>query len=128
MSGPAVPWRGAPVAAVDCGTNSTRLLVAGSDGASLERLMRITRLGKGVDRTGRLDGEAIRRTVAVLREYREVMNRLGVTETQATATSAVRDATNATEFPRASGRSTGIGAEGPFRAGGRATFLPWGDG
>ena len=42
----------APVAAIDCGTNSTRLLVVGPEGETLERLMRITRLGQGVDRTG----------------------------------------------------------------------------
>ena len=50
----------------------------GRSHAPLERLMRITRLGQGVDRTGRLDPAAIERTVAVLREYREVMDRFGV--------------------------------------------------
>ena len=75
----------ARVASIDIGTNSTRLLVAeaGADGGPLvtvDRLMRITRLGQGVDRVGALVPEAIERTVAVLREYREVMDRLGVPE------------------------------------------------
>lgn len=83
------------VAAVDCGTNSTRLLVS-EDGKQpgLERLMRITRLGQGVDATRRLDPDAIDRTVRVLREYREVMDRHGVERVRATATSAARDAEN----------------------------------
>jgi exopolyphosphatase / guanosine-5'-triphosphate,3'-diphosphate pyrophosphatase len=85
------------VAAVDCGTNSTRLLV--SDGRqSFERLMRITRLGQGVDEHGRLAPEAIERTVTVLREYREVIDRLGATSVRATATSAARDAANREDF------------------------------
>jgi exopolyphosphatase/guanosine-5'-triphosphate,3'-diphosphate pyrophosphatase len=85
------------VAAVDCGTNSTRVLV--SDGTRpLERLMRITRLGAGVDRTGRLAPDAIERTVDVLRDYREVMDELGVTSVRATATSAARDAENREDF------------------------------
>ena len=83
--------------AVDCGTHSTRLLV--SDGSrTVERLMRITKLGEGVDATGRLDPGAIERTVAVLREYREVMERHGVQHVRATATSAARDAANRDEF------------------------------
>jgi hypothetical protein len=45
---------GPTIAAIDCGTNSTRLLVADAEGRPLERLMRITRLGQGVDATGRL--------------------------------------------------------------------------
>ena len=65
------------VAAIDCGTNSTRLLVR-DRGRTVERLMRITRLGQRVDDTGRLAPEAIERTVAVLREYRSVMDDLGV--------------------------------------------------
>ncbi len=88
----------AAVAAVDCGTNSTRLLVAGAGGAPLRRLMRITRLGQGVDATGRLDLEAVERTLAVLAEYREEMDRLGVGPVRASATSAVRDAANRDDF------------------------------
>lgn len=94
----------APVAAIDCGTNSTRLLVASSDGAgglvTHERLMRITRLGAGVDRTGRFDPEAVARTQAVLAEYREVMDRHGVAPGQVriAATSAARDAADRDEW------------------------------
>lgn len=86
------------VAAVDCGTNSTRLLVQGPDGSALERLMRITRLGQGVDRTGRLDPAAIERTLTVLREYREVIDHLGARRVRMTATSAARDAHNRDDF------------------------------
>ncbi len=88
----------APAAAIDCGTNSTRLLVARPGGPTLERLMRITRLGEGVDRHHRLSREAIDRTLAVLGDYRSVMDRLGVGTVRMTATSAGRDATNRDEF------------------------------
>jgi exopolyphosphatase/guanosine-5'-triphosphate,3'-diphosphate pyrophosphatase len=85
------------LAAIDCGTNSTRLLV--SDGQrTLERLMRITRLGQGVDQSRRLAPEAIERTLTVLREYREVMDRFGVEQVRMTATSAARDASNREDF------------------------------
>ncbi len=86
--------RAGPVAAIDCGTNSTRLLVADADGRQIERLMRITRLGEGVDAAGRLAPGAIARTVAVLRRYRDLMDRHGVVRARATATSAARDAAN----------------------------------
>jgi exopolyphosphatase/guanosine-5'-triphosphate,3'-diphosphate pyrophosphatase len=87
------------VAAVDCGTNSTRLLVS-EDGLypPLARLMRITRLGKGVDAARRLDPEAVERTVAVLREYRGVIDEHGVESLRVTATSAARDAENRDDF------------------------------
>ena len=75
------------LAAIDCGTNSTRLLVSEGGTRPLERLMRITRLGQGVDATGRLAPDAIDRTLAVLREYREVMDRFGVDRVRMTATS-----------------------------------------
>ena len=61
---------GGPVAAIDCGTNSTRLLVVDPQGDTLARLMRITRLGQGVDATHVLDTAAIERTVGVLAEFR----------------------------------------------------------
>ena len=93
------------VAAVDIGTNSVRLLVAdvGGTGATatlepVERLMRITRLGQGVDATRALHPDAIERTLTVLREYGEVCTRLGVERIRATATSAARDATNRDDF------------------------------
>ncbi len=91
-----------PVAAVDCGTNSTRLLISarGSNGGidTLTREMQITRLGQGVDKTGSLAPEAIERTAAALRDYRVLMERAGVRRVRATATSAARDATNADAF------------------------------
>jgi exopolyphosphatase/guanosine-5'-triphosphate,3'-diphosphate pyrophosphatase len=86
------------VAAIDCGTNSTRVLVTDESHAPIERLMRITRLGQGVDASGALSPAAIERTVAVLREYRGVMDRLGATKVRVSATSAVRDAANRDEF------------------------------
>ena len=93
------------VAAVDIGTNSTRLLVAEVDGSGrdaklrpFDRRMRITRLGQGVDRVRALAPEAITRTVDVLREYRGVIDELDVERVRATATSAARDASNRDEF------------------------------
>ena len=86
-----------PVAAIDLGTNSTRLLVHDGE-RTVERLMTITRLGQDVERTGRLADEAIDRVLACLREYREVMDRHGVTRVRAAATSAARDAANRDEF------------------------------
>ncbi|MGA3354244.1 MAG: exopolyphosphatase [Acidimicrobiales bacterium] len=91
---------GGPVAAVDLGTNSTRLLVIDANGQPLERLMRITRLGEGVDGSGRLAEEAMRRTTDVLAEFAKVMGDLGVGRARATATSAARDAENADVFAR----------------------------
>jgi exopolyphosphatase/guanosine-5'-triphosphate,3'-diphosphate pyrophosphatase len=85
------------VAAVDCGTNSTRLLI-GDGRRSVERLMRITRMGEGVDATGRLAPQAIDRVVGVLREFRSSMDRHGVIRCRVTATSAARDAANRDEF------------------------------
>jgi exopolyphosphatase/guanosine-5'-triphosphate,3'-diphosphate pyrophosphatase len=85
------------VAAIDCGTNSVRLLI--SDGATQAvRRMRITRLGQGVDRTGLLDPDAVERTLEVLREYRTEMDRHGVTRVRMAATSASRDAANRDAF------------------------------
>ncbi|HEX9970182.1 MAG TPA: Ppx/GppA phosphatase family protein [Acidimicrobiales bacterium] len=111
------------VAAVDCGTNSTRMLV--SDGTtSLARPMRITRLGQGVDATGRLAPEAIERTVAVLREYRAEMDRLGVEKVRITATSAARDAENRDDFFDAAEAVIGVRPELlPGHEEGRLSFL-----
>jgi exopolyphosphatase/guanosine-5'-triphosphate,3'-diphosphate pyrophosphatase len=100
-----------PVAAIDCGTNSTRLLVAGPDGSTLERLMRITRLGEGVDKQRILLPEATERTLAVLREYRQVMNRFGVQRVRMTATSAARDAGNREECVDAAESVVGVRPE-----------------
>ncbi|MEW2315667.1 Ppx/GppA phosphatase family protein [Streptomyces bauhiniae] len=93
------------VAAVDCGTNSIRLLVADADPETgeltdLDRRMTIVRLGQGVDRTGRLAPEALERTFAACREYAEVIRELGATEVRFVATSASRDAENRDEFVR----------------------------
>jgi exopolyphosphatase / guanosine-5'-triphosphate,3'-diphosphate pyrophosphatase len=86
------------VAAVDCGTNSTRLLVAGPSGGVKAREMRITRLGEGVDQTRTLRPEAMERTFASLREFRSIMDAAGVVRTRLVATSAVRDAENGEAF------------------------------
>ncbi len=100
-----------PVAAIDCGTNSTRLFVVDSRGRPLERLMRITRLGEGVDATGKLSGDAIDRCLSVLSEYREVMHGLRVVRSRLVATSAARDASNGDEFLRAAGETAGVKPE-----------------
>jgi exopolyphosphatase/guanosine-5'-triphosphate,3'-diphosphate pyrophosphatase len=100
-----------PVAALDCGTNSTRLLVLADDGTTLDRRMHITRLGEGVDASGELRADAITRTIDVLREYRMAMDRLGVTSGRLAATSAARDARNGSEFLDAASKATGITAE-----------------
>ena len=92
----------ARLAAVDVGTNSTRLLVADVEGgrvvAEHAREMIITRLGKGVDRTGRFDQAALRRTLDVLAGYEATCRRLGVSRRRVVATSATRDAGNRREF------------------------------
>ncbi|MGH9031397.1 MAG: exopolyphosphatase [Acidimicrobiia bacterium] len=105
------------LAGVDIGTNSTRLLVADVDGAGnharltpLDRRMRITRLGQGVDATHRLHPEAIERTVAVLREYRGALDELGVERLRVTASSAARDAGNRDDF---FGLATAVLGEAP---------------
>lgn len=86
------------VGAIDCGTNSTRLLILDYDGSVLTRKMIITRLGEGVDDSQRLQPAAIERTVAALRTYREILDRFGVVRLRATSTSAARDAVNREEF------------------------------
>lgn len=88
------------VAAVDCGTNSVRLLVADTGGPLTDvlRRMEITRLGQGVDATGRLDPEALTRTANVLTEYAATVTDLGVQRVRLVATSATRDAANRAEF------------------------------
>lgn len=84
-------------AAIDCGTNSTRVLV--SDGSvTVAREMRITRLGKDVDATRRLDPDAVRRTLGVLREYAALLSHHETSGLRIVATSAVRDSRNGSEF------------------------------
>ncbi|MCA2225773.1 Ppx/GppA phosphatase family protein [Nonomuraea aurantiaca] len=89
------------VAAVDCGTNSVRLLIADvgdNDLTEIERRMEIVRLGEGVDQTGRLAPEALERTFAAIRTYRKLIDQHGATATRVVATSATRDAANRQEF------------------------------
>ena len=85
------------VAAIDCGTNTTRLLITGRDGDVVRRA-EITGLGRGLGATGRLDSEAIGRVTAVLASYRADLDRHGVTRCRVAATSAARDAANGAEF------------------------------
>lgn len=92
------------LAAIDCGTNSIRLLVVeqGDDGdgrfTDLHREMRIVRLGEGVDATGRLAPEAIERTRQALVDYADLLRDFGVTKVRMVATSATRDAQNRDDF------------------------------
>jgi exopolyphosphatase / guanosine-5'-triphosphate,3'-diphosphate pyrophosphatase len=91
------------VAAIDCGTNSLRLLIADLDPAShvltdIARRMEIVRLGQGVDATGRLAPEALDRTMRMLAEYADQITAAGAVKVRMVATSATRDASNAAEF------------------------------
>ena len=89
------------VAAIDCGTNSIRLLVtdlAAGNQSDLHREMRVVRLGEGVDRTGSLAPQAIERTRIALGDYAATCRDLGVERTRMVATSASRDADNFEEF------------------------------
>lgn len=92
----------APVAVIDIGTNTTRLLVAERDGdgdlVELERRTIITRLGQGVDASGRLADEAMDRVAEAIASYREIIDRVGAERVVAVATSAMRDAENGPEF------------------------------
>lgn len=88
-----------PVAAVDVGTNSVRLLVMADDGTRILRKIVTTRLGYGVDRTGRLDDDALARTLDVLAGFAHDWQAHGVTDrVRIVATSAVRDATDRDRF------------------------------
>ncbi len=95
------------VAAIDCGTNSIRLLVADLPDPSagpqaplvdLARRMEIVRLGQDVDRTGRLAPAAIERTRVALASYSTEIKALGAEQVRMCATSASRDASNAEDF------------------------------
>ena len=90
------------VAGIDCGTNSIRLLIAdvGRDGTltDVTRLMKVVRLGQGVDATGRLAPEAIERTRVALVEYADLIRETGATAVRMVATSATRDASNREDF------------------------------
>ena len=96
-----MPDRSTRVAVIDVGTNSSRLLVADVGGgrvAPVERRSRVTRLGRGVDLSGRLAAEAIEDVCAVIGEYVEALGELGAERVDAIATSAVRDAANGGAF------------------------------
>ncbi|MFC0547283.1 Ppx/GppA phosphatase family protein [Kutzneria chonburiensis] len=107
------------VAAIDCGTNSIRLLIADvtvqDDGSSslrdVHREMRIVRLGQGVDATGRLAPEAIERTRAALVDYTALLRRKGVEAVRMVATSATRDASNRDDFFAMTREVLGVEAE-----------------
>jgi exopolyphosphatase/guanosine-5'-triphosphate,3'-diphosphate pyrophosphatase len=108
------------VAAIDCGTNSVRLLVAELPDPSagpaaplidLSRRMEIVRLGQGVDRTGRLAPEAIDRTRVALAGYAAELRELGAEVVRMVATSASRDASNADEFRRMVIETLGVAPE-----------------
>lgn len=102
------------LAAIDCGTNSTRLLISEGVGRHrrvLDRQAIITRLGKGVDATGELDPAAIERTIDVLRQYKSSIDAHGATAVRMTATSAARDAGNAEVFFDAAEAAIGVRPE-----------------
>jgi exopolyphosphatase/guanosine-5'-triphosphate,3'-diphosphate pyrophosphatase len=104
------------VAAVDCGTNSIRLLIADVDPdratlTDVDRRMEIVRLGQGVDTTGRLAPEALDRTLKALRGYAELIEGHGAEAVRMVATSATRDAANAGEFTRRVTEVLGTGPE-----------------
>lgn len=90
------------VAAIDCGTNSIRLLIADISGPmtvhDVQREMRVVRLGQGVDATGEFSSEALERTFAAVDEYAELIQREGAERIRFAATSASRDARNRDQF------------------------------
>jgi exopolyphosphatase/guanosine-5'-triphosphate,3'-diphosphate pyrophosphatase len=101
------------VGVVDIGTNSTRLLVADVTAgriAELDRRSAVTRLGQGVDATGRLSEEAMARVFSTLDEYRAAIEVHGCELTTAVLTSAVRDASNGAEFTAEVKRRYGLDA------------------
>jgi exopolyphosphatase/guanosine-5'-triphosphate,3'-diphosphate pyrophosphatase len=102
------------VAAIDCGTNSIRVLVADVGGGTVSdvhREMRIVRLGQGVDATGRLAPDALERTRLALADYAAFARRAGAKRLRMVATSATRDAANREEFFAMVRRTLGTDAE-----------------
>ena len=104
------------VAAIDCGTNSLRLLVADVDPAAstltdVDRRMEIVRLGQGVDATGRLAPVALARTMGALRSYAAIVAATGASAVRMVATSATRDAANAADFVTGVRGVLGVGPE-----------------
>jgi exopolyphosphatase/guanosine-5'-triphosphate,3'-diphosphate pyrophosphatase len=114
------------VAAIDCGTNSIRLLVADVDPAAgtlvdLHRSAHVVRLGEGVDRTGQIAPTALERTLAQTREYAAVCRELGVEAVRFVATSASRDARNRDAF--VAGVRAAIGVDPEVVSGGEEAAL-----
>lgn len=101
----------ANVAAVDCGSLSTRLLISDGSARPVLRLMRITGLGEGVDEARRLRPDAMERALSALRGYREAMDRNQVGAVRMVGTSALRDATNRDTFVRAAAAAVGAPLE-----------------
>jgi exopolyphosphatase/guanosine-5'-triphosphate,3'-diphosphate pyrophosphatase len=102
------------VAAIDCGTNSIRLLIADVEGGTLTdvvRRMEIVRLGAGVDRTGRIDPAALERTLEATRRYAAECLERGVERIRYVATSATRDAANRQDFVDGVRHAIGVAPE-----------------
>jgi exopolyphosphatase / guanosine-5'-triphosphate,3'-diphosphate pyrophosphatase len=102
------------LAAVDCGTNSVRLLVSRLvDGRLVEvdRRLHLTRLGQGVDATGRFHPEALARTLDAMADFGAELDELGVSHRRVVATSAARDAANSAEFFDGARARLGVDAE-----------------
>jgi exopolyphosphatase/guanosine-5'-triphosphate,3'-diphosphate pyrophosphatase len=102
------------VAAIDCGTNSVRLLIADAGAAGLvdvAREMRVVRLGQGVDRTGHLAPEALERTRVALADYATAIAAQRATRVRMVATSATRDAANRHDFARLVRTTLGVEPE-----------------
>jgi exopolyphosphatase/guanosine-5'-triphosphate,3'-diphosphate pyrophosphatase len=96
------PSRDRPIAAIDCGTNTIKLLVGTpTDAGGLDvtrRESRMIRLGQGIDRSGEIAPEALERAFAAIEEYADLVRAAGVGRIRFCATSATRDAGNAEEF------------------------------
>lgn len=102
-------------AAIDCGTNSVRLLVCRreSDGrlVEIDRRLHLTRLGQGVDATGAFHPDALARTLDAMADFGSELDELGVDRRRLVATSAARDATNSAEFFDGARTRLGVDAE-----------------
>ena len=98
-------------AAIDIGSNSTNLLIADSSGKTLERIVRSTRLGAGLTKTGSLSDEAIERTVSCINEYAALINHHKVTHKRIVATQACRIANNSETFFKKVRASSGLEPE-----------------
>ena len=109
------PDLGSRLAAIDIGTNSIRLVVAepmrGGNYRILEEEKESTRLGRSLSRTGRLDEEAIEKSLAALRRMKQIAEGFQVTQTKTIATAAVREAENGHEFCRRARQELGLDIE-----------------